>query len=182
MEPKEVELRTARLLLSPLRQQDDAALFAATGDREVMRYWDWPEHDSIAITTGLIVAELREVAAGEALYWAIRIGSGRPAIGTCDLSEIDQHHRRAEVGFMLARASWGKGYAFEAMQAVVAHATGVLGIERLSARTHAGNERSALLLQRLGFTLEGTLRGHVVRANARRDCWLFGRVVSTASK
>ncbi len=83
---------------------------------------------------------------------------------------------------MLARASWGKGYAFEAMQAVIAHATDELGVERLSARTHAGNERSALLLQRLGFTREGTLRGHVVRADARRDCWLFGRVVTSAPK
>jgi ribosomal-protein-alanine N-acetyltransferase len=182
MPPNEIELWTERLLLSPLRQQDDAALFAATSDPEVMRYWDWPEHDSIALTTALVAAELQEVVAGEALYWAIRTGSGSPAIGTCDLSAIDQHHRRAEVGFMLARASWGKGYAFEAMHAVIAHATDVLGIERLTARTHAGNDRSALLLQRLGFTLEGTLRGHVVRANTRRDCWLFGRVVINASK
>jgi hypothetical protein len=36
------------------------------------------------------------------------------------------------------RILWGKGYAFEAMQAVIAHAMAASGIERLSAPTHAG--------------------------------------------
>ena len=51
-----------------------------------------------------------------------------------------------------------------------------MGIERFSARTHAVNERSAVLLKRLGFVLEGTLRGYVKRDGIRRDCWFFGYV------
>lgn len=139
-----------------------------------MRYWDWPAHDTPATTAAMVAAQLEEVAAQTALYWAICAGPESPAIGTCDLSEIDLHHRRAEIGFMLARSHWGRGYAFEAAQAVVEYAFGTAGLHRLAARTHAGNDRSAKLLERLGFRLEGTLRGHVLRDGARRDCWLFG--------
>jgi RimJ/RimL family protein N-acetyltransferase len=181
MAPKEIELRTARLFLSPLRQDDHTDLFTVMSDPEVMRYWDWPAHDSIATTAGVVAGELEEVAAEKSLYSAIRTNINGPAIGTCDLSEIDQRHKRAEVGFMLARACWGKGYAFEAIKAVIAHATEVLGIELLGARTHAGNDRSEMLLKRLGFTVEGTLRGHVVRDGVRRGCWVFGFVTKRSA-
>jgi [ribosomal protein S5]-alanine N-acetyltransferase len=175
-EIKMTDLSTARLHMRPLRQSDDVALFPFTSDPEVMRFWDWPEHGSPTITTAFVAALLEEVAAGKAHYWAICLGREGRVIGTCDLSEIDEHHRRAEVGFMMAREYWGKGYAFEAMHTVIEYAVRSIGIERFSARTHAGNERSAALLRRLGFALEGTLRGYVKRDRIRRDCWLFGRV------
>ncbi|MFI5351599.1 MAG: GNAT family N-acetyltransferase [Candidatus Binatales bacterium] len=167
-------LATARIHVRPLRPDDAESLFAATSDPEVMRCWDWPAHETPATTAAMVAAQLEEVAAQTALYWAICAGPESPAIGTCDLSEIDLHHRRAEIGFMLARSHWGRGYAFEAAQAVVEYAFGTAGLHRLAARTHAGNDRSAKLLERLGFRLEGTLRGHVLRDGARRDCWLFG--------
>ena len=172
------EISTKRLFLRPLRQSDDAALFAAvTSDPKVMQYWDWPEHDSIEITTAFVAAELEETAGGTACYWAICLEPHGDAIGTCDLSEIDEHHKRAEVGFMIARKYWGGGIAFEAMLAVLEFGKNALGIERFSARTHAGNDRSAALLKRLGFQLEGTLKGYIVREGVRRDCWIFGRAL-----
>jgi RimJ/RimL family protein N-acetyltransferase len=93
--------------------------------------------------------------------------------GACDLSEIDWRHRRAEVGFVLARDAWGQGFAREAMLAVLDYAGG-LGLKRLWARTHAGNGRSEALLLKLGFEPEGYLRGHIQRAGERRDCKIFG--------
>lgn len=56
---------------------------------------------------------------------------------------------------MVAREYWGKGYAFEALQTVIEYAVRCMDIERFSAWTHAGNERSAVLLKGLGFVLEG---------------------------
>ena len=94
-------------------------------------------------------------------------------VGACDLSDIDRWHRRAEVGFMLGRDAWGHGYAQEAMQAIVAFAA-ANGLRRLTARTHLGNRRSETLLEKLGFTEEGLLRGHVLRDGERRDCRMFG--------
>jgi [ribosomal protein S5]-alanine N-acetyltransferase len=169
-------LRTSRLTLRPLAADDAPALFAIMRDPETMRFWDWPAFTDAETVEEIVAAQIADMEAGNALYWAVcRDG---PAIGCCDLSEIDGHHARAEVGFLFGRGSWGQGFAVEAMGAIVDYAFGELGLERLWARFHAGNEKSRALLERLGFTYEGTLRGHILREGARRDCILYGRIRS----
>ena len=111
---------------------------------------------------------------GAALYWAMHERADNGFIGCCDLSDIDRWHRRAEVGFMIARPWWGGGYAFEAMRAVINEAATALGLQRLTARAHVGNDRSERLLRRLGFQDEGLLRGYIQRVGERRDCRIFG--------
>ena len=64
----------------------------------------------------------------------------------------------------------------EAMERIISFAFKDLELERLWARFHTGNEPSRRLLEKLGFTHEGTLRGHVWRDGARRDCALYGRM------
>jgi ribosomal-protein-alanine N-acetyltransferase len=168
-------LETPRLFLRPVRPNDAAELFAGRGDPEVMRYWDWPAQKSVDEVRGIIANHAGERADGRTEWWAVAETPRGPAIGECDLSEIDLHHRRAEVGFLFRRAAWGRGFAFEAMTRVMRYGFEELGLERLSARCHAGNTASQRLLERLGFTYEGTLRGHVLREGERRDCLLFGR-------
>jgi [ribosomal protein S5]-alanine N-acetyltransferase len=169
-------LRTPRLTLRPVAVSDAEALFAGRGDAEVMRYWDWPAQASAAAVREVLETHIPEPGDPTMLWWAVALAPDGPAIGECDLSEIDRHNRRAEVGFLFARAHWGRGYAFEAMERVVAYAFDELGLERLWARFHAGNEASQRLLERLGFSHEGLLRGHVVRDGERRDCAVYGRL------
>lgn len=155
---------------------DAPALFAGRGDPEAMRWWDWPAAKDVAEVEAAIADHGREVRDGSTLWWAAALSPQGPAIGECDLSGIDRHHRSAEIGFLFGRAYWGHGYASEAMAAVLAHAFETLALERLWARIHAGNEASARLLARLGFAREGLLRRHVLRDGERRDCLLYGRL------
>ena len=171
-----MNLQTSRLFLRPLAISDAPALFEARRDPEVMRYWDWPPQKSVGEVEGIIADHQPEAADGNMLWWAVALSPDGPAIGECDLSEIDHNHARAEVGFLFTRAYWGKGYAREAMAAVIVHAFGPMGLERLWARCHAGNEASRHLLERLGFTHEGTLRSHIRRHEQWRDCMLYGRL------
>lgn len=171
-----MKIRTERLFLRPLALGDAPALFAARSDPQVMRYWDWPEQTSVEQVEQIIADHFCEVEDGNVLWWAVALSEDGPAIGECDLSEIDHHHGRAEVGFLFARAHWGKGYAREAMQAVIGHAFDTMKLERLWARFHAGNDASRRLLERLGFGYEGTLRSHIMRGGERRDCMIYGRM------
>jgi ribosomal-protein-alanine N-acetyltransferase len=174
----QANLRTERLVLHPLAQEDAPAIFAIMSDEETMRFWDWPAIREPQTVAEIVADQIADMAAGRAVFWTVMLG---PAlIGSCDLSGIDRHHGRAEIGFLFNRAYWGNGYAAEAMAAVVDHAFGPLGLERLWARFHAGNEGSKRLLERLGFAYEGTLRSHVVRGAERRDCELYGRVCEPA--
>lgn len=169
-------LKTDRLTLRPIRVEDADALFEARGDGEVMRYWDWPAQGDVEAVREVFRAHIPELGNEQTLWWVAALAPDGPAIGECDLSEIDRHHGRAEVGFLFARRHWGKGYAKEAMEAVIAHGFETLGLERLWARFHAGNEASRRLLERLGFSYEGTLKSHVMRDGARRDCLIYGRL------
>jgi ribosomal-protein-alanine N-acetyltransferase len=174
-------IQTERLYLRPIAAGDADALFEARGDAEVMRYWDWPRQDSAEAVRRIFEEHIPELGNGATLWWAVALAPGGLAIGECDLSEIDRHHGRAEVGFLFGRRHWGKGYAREAMEAVIDQGFGALGLERLWARFHAGNEASRRLLERLGFAHEGTLKSHVVRDGARRDCHLYGLLRDTWS-
>jgi len=166
-------LETARLRLQPLTAEDAGRIFPLMADAEVMAFWDMPESDEPDLIARVVEGQIEEMAAGRAVYWSMRALADDSFLGVCDLSEIDRRHHRAEVGFMLGREAWGQGYAQEAMQAVLAYAA-THGLRRLLARTHLGNRRSDVLLERLGFVEEGLLRGHVLRDGERRDCRLFG--------
>lgn len=170
-----MNLQTQRLFLRPVQMNDADEMFVARGDPEVMRFWDWPAFESVEQVRTVIARHHAEVDEGTTLWWAVSITPRGPAIGEVDLSEIEMHHRRAEVGFLFRRNAWGYGYAFEAMERVTRYGFADLKLERLWARFHAGNEASRKLLERLGFSYEGTLREHVVRDGARRDCLLYGR-------
>jgi ribosomal-protein-alanine N-acetyltransferase len=171
-----MNLQTARLHLRPVRVNDAADLFIGRGDPEVMRYWDWPAQESVDQVRSVIQNHMAEIDSGRTQWWAVATTPRGPAIGEADLSEIDLHHRRAEVGFLFHRAAWGQGFAHEAMTRVMRHGFEELGLERLWARFHAGNEASRRLLEKLGFAYEGTLRGHVIRDGERRDCVIYGRL------
>lgn len=171
-------LETERLRLRPLNVSDLDPLHAMMGEPEVMEYWDIPAIDDLGLTAVILEAQLRDMEAGRALFWSVALKPGCEFVGCCDLSDIDRWHRRADVGFMFSSRYWGAGYAFEAMQAVIRHGVEALGLERLTARVHRGNDRSVGLLTRLGFAPEGVLRGYIARAGERRDCQLFGLLAS----
>ena len=169
-------LTTPRLTLRPLEPRDADALFTMMSDEETMRFWDYPAFKDPETVAEILEAQLADVTDGKALYWAVTLAPQGEVIGSCDLSEIDRHHRRAEVGFLFRRAYWGNGYAREAMEAIAGYAFEDLKLDRLWARFHTGNLASQRLLERLGFSREGTLRGHVVRDGARRDCEIYARM------
>lgn len=166
-------LETPRLRLAPLVQADAEAIFPIMNDPEVMAHWDCGEIDDPELVAEIVRGQIADMAAGKSLYWSICTLEDARLLGCCDLAEIDRWHRRAEVGFILAREAWGHGYALEAMRAVIGYAAAG-GTRKLGARTHLGNRRSETLLKTLGFREEGLLRGHVLRDGERRDCHLFG--------
>jgi ribosomal-protein-alanine N-acetyltransferase len=168
-----VILETERLVLRPVEPADWRTLYPIMSDPVVMAHWDASEIEDPDVVAQMVAAQVEDMAAGAACYWAVERAADRAFLGACDLSDIDWRHRRGEVGFVLANGAWGQGYGLEAMRAVVDHAAG-LGLKRLWARSHAGNDRSERLLQRLGFEEEGYLRGHIQRAGERRDCKIFG--------
>jgi ribosomal-protein-alanine N-acetyltransferase len=142
-----------RLDLRPLAMQDAQALLRVFGDPEVMRYWS-----DVPLPEELIEHILAGFAARALFQWGVALHDGGTLIGTCTLLHVDRAHRRAEVGFALARDAWGRGLGTEALTVLMAFAFETLDLHRLEADVDPRNERSLRLLERQGFKREGYLR------------------------
>jgi RimJ/RimL family protein N-acetyltransferase len=151
----------------------NAGVAVADGEFVVMLNDDVAAMDDPDMTLAFIEGRVEEMARGDAFYWSVRRTADGTFLGSVDLTDIDRRHHRAEIGFVLARPVWGQGYGYEAVQAVLGHAA-TLGFRRLWARTQVGDNASEKLLTKLGFEVEGYMKGHVDRDGERRDCRLWG--------
>src|SRR4051812_49354264 len=113
-------LETERLRLEPLTEFDVEKMFPIMGHPDVMAYWDMPETDDPDLLAEVVRGQIEDMRGARAVHWGMRTLASSEFLGCCDLTEIDRRHRRAEVGFMLGRDAWGKGYALEAMRTVIA--------------------------------------------------------------
>lgn len=168
------KLQGARVLLRAQRASDVSALFGVYSDPVVMRYWSFPPFTQVKQARELFDKNDSDGRTGELLPWAIARRSDNVLIGTCTLFGIDTTHRRALVGYALARAHWGKGHAQEALRLALAHAFGALALNRVEADVDPRNTASWRLLERLGFTREGLLRERWRVGNDVQDSVIYG--------
>jgi RimJ/RimL family protein N-acetyltransferase len=168
-------LHGARVVLRAQNAGDLPALFALHADAEVMRYWSCPPFTDLAQAQAMFERNERSVASGDGVPWAIALRAD-PArlVGTCSLFAIDRAHRRAMLGYALARAHWNRGYAREALRLALAHAFGALGLHRLEADADPRNAASLRLLESVGFAREGLLRERWRVGDEVQDSALYG--------
>jgi RimJ/RimL family protein N-acetyltransferase len=166
-------LSTERLRLRALRPGDATELLALYADAEVMRHWIHPPWTVLAQAQAAIDEAQRDLASGRALHLAIEARFDGNLAGSCALYDIAPEHRRATLGYLLAAPYWGKGLAHEALQALLGHGLGTLGLERIEAEVTPHNFASQSLLARLGFRREGRLHARWRVGGATRDVDLW---------
>ena len=168
------DLETARLRVRPVAESDLASLMEVNGDEHVTRflpYETWRSMDD-ALAWYKRIAAMQ--AAGSAIQLVAADKATGSAIATCLLFQFEQKSARAELGYVLARAHWGKGLMREALDAVLGHAFGPMGVRRLEAHVDPRNGPSRALAQRLGFTREGLLRERWVDKGEPTDIEVYG--------
>lgn len=122
-------------------------------DPEVMRYL-LPVPDAAAFDA---MAERFEGYARDHGYtfWSVERRADRAVIGTCGLkpgATGTPIAEQVEIGWRLARAAWGQGYAFEAAQATLVRGWANTGVDEIVAITVPDNVASWTLMERLGMT------------------------------
>ncbi|MYM35462.1 GNAT family N-acetyltransferase [Duganella sp. FT94W] len=83
-------------------------------------------------------------------------------------------NRRCEIGYILGRPHWGRGYMREATRALLDYAFGTLQLSRLEADIHPDNITSERLLQGLHFQREGRLRARWIVGDEVSDSVIYG--------
>jgi ribosomal-protein-alanine N-acetyltransferase len=149
------ELHGPRLLLRLFRLDDVPAVLRYASDREVTRHLEWEAYDDPATAEGFIRSTL--VGGTTRIARAVVVRDSDELIGGVELRVVSPSARRAELGYGLARAHWGQGYAQEAARLLIDYGFGPLGLERIQALCAVPNERSVRTLERLGMRCEGRL-------------------------
>jgi RimJ/RimL family protein N-acetyltransferase len=154
----EIVLRTARLDLRPHQPSDVPFMMALNADPEVVRYTGDAAFASAAEAEEIVDQlrrQYRESRTGRLLV--TERASGEP-VGWCGLKI--QPDNEVNLGYRLARASWGKGIATEASRACLEHGFGALGLARVVATAATANRASIAVLTRLGFHPTGEREEH----------------------
>src|SRR3954447_10380346 len=105
-------IATGRLLLRECSDADAADILHFRGDREVQQYNTDPMRDE-AEARGLIRTMHAWFVTRQAIQWGITLRAENRVIGICGVHDVNRRHRRAYVGYDLARDHWGRGLASE---------------------------------------------------------------------
>lgn len=167
-------IETERLVLRGFVLADAPAVQRIAGDREVaagtLRV-PHPYEDGVA--EEWIQSLEEKYVRGELVTFAItRRGAGE-LIGSMGL-EMKAEHRRAELGYLIGKASWGRGYCTEAARAVVKYGFEALGLARITAYHFSWNQASGRVLQKVGMRHEGCLRKHICKWDVMTDVEMYG--------
>jgi RimJ/RimL family protein N-acetyltransferase len=167
----------SRLLLRRPVLSDAGALFQRVArDRAVTKYLLWSPHPNVATTRRVIAEKLN--ASDEERTWAIELRHSGDVIGltSCRRSAPES----VEIGYCLGRKWWGKGLMLEVLDVLLSALEADRGVFRVWATCSVDNERSARLLERAGFLLEGRLARHAVYPSMGpepRDSLLYGKAL-----
>jgi len=147
-----MQIETARLTLRQPGIDDAAAIFERyASDPEVTRFLGWPRHRMVEDTRAFLRFSAEEWKRWPAGPYLILSRADGLLLGSTGLGF--QTSQEAVTGYVLSEDAWGRGYATEALAAVieVARSTGVV---RLSALCHPEHSASRRVLEKNGFVLD----------------------------
>ncbi len=167
-------IETPRLILREFTADDLPAMITFFSDPDVGRYigGQWSTEEAQKYLQGIMAGQTQQTRHTWELSVALR--STGEVIGSAELVVTNAAHREAEIGYMLARAHWGFGYATEAARALVAFGFDSMGLHRIWATCEPANLGSAHVLEKCGMIREGHLRANRLHKDgAWRDRFLY---------
>jgi RimJ/RimL family protein N-acetyltransferase len=168
---------TARLALRALTPKEarELLMIVAKSRAELGRFMTWPREMMDLDHARRFIALGRE---GWLTERTARFGmfdriSGE-LLGTVELDGVDYRKSQAELGYWIRTDRAGFGYTTEGARALLHYAFATLSLHKVRADVAVGNVSSAKVLDKLGFTHEGTLREDRPIGGVFTDHWRYG--------
>ena len=174
-----LHLETERLVLKPHTLANVEKMNLWENDAELSYYDDNqpPSRapDTLEDTRKHIERILQDQPEPAIIHYAIHKEDGDVFIGFGMIAFIDRYNRQCKLGIEIGeKQEWGKGYAREALCAVIDYCFETLEMNRIGAEVYAINERSIRLFERLGFQREGIVRESVLKQGVFTDEYVYG--------
>jgi RimJ/RimL family protein N-acetyltransferase len=167
------ELGDAWLRLRMWQADDVEAAYRACQDAQIQRWTTVPlpytRHSATDWIERIIPLGWDN---GTELTWAVVEHGETPAAAIAVSSRPDQAWVVAQIGFWTAPQARGRGIMTGAVRITARHAFAVLGVQRLEWYANVGNLASRRVAEKVGFTIEGTLRKGLDHRGTRVDAWI----------
>ena len=167
-------LETGRLIIRDRVESDCQAVLEYASDMETVKYMEWGPNTEEQ-TRGFLESGALAMATNPRndFELAVTLRDGGKLIGGCRITADIRGNRQASIGYILNRDFWGKGYATESVQALLAFGFGTLAMHRIMATTHPLNKASGRVLEKCGFRYEGRRREDKLVRGEWRDTLVF---------
>ena len=170
-------LTTERLRLRKANISDAEAIFRQYAqDPEVTKYVSWRAHKDLDETREYMRMCRLAWDIGKAFHWIIERKEDKQVIGMM-IARVND--KKWELGYVLTRLHWGKGYMTEALRGLVDWALKQQHIYRIWAVSDVDNIASARVMEKAGMQREGILRRWSVHPNLSpepRDSYCYAIV------
>ncbi|MDG2335201.1 MAG: GNAT family protein [Myxococcota bacterium] len=165
-------IRTRRLELRDFRQDDIGAIHAYRSDLHVTRFMFFGP-DTIEETRAYMSTVFEAKSAEPRRVWELAVvqASNARVIGGCDLTfeGTDQ----ADLGYILSRGAWSRGYATEIARTLLQRGFLDLGLRRVFATCDRENNASRRVLIKAGLRFESVINRHRYAKNRWWDSELY---------
>jgi ribosomal-protein-alanine N-acetyltransferase len=155
MDVLKLRLLTGRLRLRAIEDRDAAATAALMSPAISRWTGSWPEAVSAADVVDRIAKARARMARNGGLDLAIVRGEDEALLGWIGVGVIETNPRRANLGYWIGEAFFGRGYAAEAAAATMTAAWTWLDIDVIEAGAQPENAASLAILRRLGMRETG---------------------------
>ena len=154
-------LRTKRLLIRRSRPEDAATIAEYRSDPRVHRYQGWERTDADSIRGEIQEMSRRSPGSpgGWVQFTVVELG-GERMVGDVGLSVAEGEPGVIKIGYTIEPTFQGRGYATEAVGALVDYAFDALGAEVVRAYASAENAPSIRVAEKVGLRLVERFQGH----------------------
>ena len=162
--------------LRPWRREDDASIARYADNEKIAANlrdifpWPYSRQDAADFVAGCVRNEGR----GQLCRAIVVDGEAAGSIGL--FLGHDVYRRSAELGYWLAEPLWGRGIMTAAVTAMCREGFAAWDIVRIHAEPFARNAASRRVLEKAGFSLEGTLRRSVYKNGEMLDSCIYALV------
>ncbi|MBZ0331294.1 GNAT family N-acetyltransferase [Halomonas sp. ANAO-440] len=174
---KQPKFTTKRFLLRPFELADA---------RDVQRFaGEWiiadttlniPHPYGEGLAEEWIKSQARRFEDGTLATFAVTETDPEQLVGAVGLS-INPEHAVGELGYWIGLPFWGRGYATEAVQALVNYGFTELRLNRVQARHLVRNPASGRVMRKIGMSYEGTLRKSILKWDVYEDLAMYSILV-----
>ncbi|MEQ8324365.1 MAG: GNAT family N-acetyltransferase [Vicingaceae bacterium] len=166
-------IKTKRLTLKAIEIEDAHAIYKMRSTKAVNRFIARVPMDDPANAKELVNKTMEAFKNKMAIGWAGILRNGNNIIGTCGFNKIDHLNNSAELGGELSSDFWGKGIAFEAVQAIVNYGIFELKLHRIEAYIDPANRGAIAILEALDFKKEAHFRDKILFQGTYMDMTVY---------